>query len=124
MTMISEVIREIRKRNYLNQTEFANRIGVTQGTISQWEHNLTRPNLDQLKAISAAFNISVDDMLKGEPIKEPEKGSPKTPEARIVSGGMDRLPKDQREKILAVVRAMFSNHPELFTEEDSHDTEL
>lgn len=61
--MISETIKQIRKTHYLNQTEFANRIGVTQGAVSQWENGLTRPNLDQLRAISAAFNISVSDIV-------------------------------------------------------------
>ena len=61
--MISETIKQIRKTHYLNQTEFANRIGVTQGAVSQWENGLTRPNLDQLRAISAAFNMSVDDIV-------------------------------------------------------------
>ena len=71
--MISETIKQIRKTHYLNQTEFANRIGVTQGAVSQWENGLTRPNLDQLRAISAAFNMSVDDIvaqLNDEPQRE------------------------------------------------------
>ena len=62
--MISNTIKKIRREHYLNQTEFANRIGVTQGAISQWENGLTRPNLDQLRAISAAFNVSIDDIMK------------------------------------------------------------
>lgn len=119
--MISETIKDIRRRNYLNQTAFANRIGVTQGTVSQWENGLTRPNMDQLKSISEAFNISIDDLLKGESKKEAVPGRPKTPEARIVSGGMDKLPQEQREQILAVVRAMFAQHPELFNKEGNDD---
>ena len=122
--MISDTIKDIRRRNYLNQTAFANRIGVTQGTVSQWENGLTRPNMEQLKSISAAFNISVDDLLKGDSTKEAVPGRPITPEARIVSGGMDKLPKEQREQILAVVRAMFSQHPELFDKERDDDSEL
>jgi len=61
--MISDKIKQIRRTHYLNQTEFANRIGVTQGAVSQWENGLTRPNFDQLRAISAAFGISVNDII-------------------------------------------------------------
>ena len=71
--MISETSQQIRTTHYLNQTEFANRIGVTQGAVSQWENGLTRPNFDQLRAISAAFNMSVDDIvaqLNDEPQRE------------------------------------------------------
>ena len=71
--MISETIKQIRKTHYLNQTEFANRIGVTQGAVSQWENGLTRPNLDQLRALSAAFNMSVNEIVdnaEDEPRRE------------------------------------------------------
>ena len=95
--MISDTIKEIRKKNYLNQTAFANRIGVTQGAVSQWENNLTRPNAEQLKAIQIAFGVSVDDLLSGEPTQNEKSNQPLTPEARIISGGVDKLPKEQRE---------------------------
>lgn len=61
--MISDVIKDIRRRNYLNQTAFANKLGVTQGTVSQWENGLTRPNLDQLRSISSIFGVSIDSLL-------------------------------------------------------------
>ena len=64
--MIADTIKDIRKKNFLNQTQFANRIGVTQGSVSQWENGLTRPNSEQLKAISLAFNISTDELLEKE----------------------------------------------------------
>jgi repressor LexA len=64
--MISDTIKQIRRTHYLSQTEFANRIGVTQGTISQWENGLTRPNLDQLLSISSAFNVSVTEIVNDQ----------------------------------------------------------
>jgi transcriptional regulator with XRE-family HTH domain len=72
--MISDKIKQIRRTHYLNQTEFANRIGVTQGAVSQWENGLTRPNLDQIRAISAAFNISVSDIVDEteQPRRDPD----------------------------------------------------
>ena len=64
--MIADTIKQIRRKNFLNQTQFANRIGVTQGTVSQWENGLTRPNSEQLRSISNAFNISTDELLQQE----------------------------------------------------------
>lgn len=63
--MLSDTLKEIRRRHYLNQSEFAKRIGVSQSAVSQWEHDMTRPNSYQLQAISKAFNISVDDSVIG-----------------------------------------------------------
>ena len=111
--MLSDSIKDIRRKNYLNQTAFANRIGVTQSAVSQWENGLTRPNSEQLQAISQAFGISIDDLLTGE---GQEATGPKTREARIVSAGMDKLPKEQREMIVNMVCAMY---PDNFSKEEN-----
>lgn len=65
--LISDVIKDIRRRHYLNQTAFANKLGVTQGTVSQWENGLTRPNLDQLQSIANVFGVSIDSLLNERP---------------------------------------------------------
>ena len=105
--MLSEVIKDIRRRNFLNQTQFASRIGVTQGTVSQWENGLTRPNSEQLRSISRAFNISVDDLLRGDVEPEPPEGTPKTPEARLLAKGVDRMPEQQRKAILSMMTGLY-----------------
>ena len=71
--MLSDSIKDIRRKNYLNQTAFANRIGVTQSAVSQWENGLTRPNSEQLSAISQAFGISIDDLLVSDDREEQER---------------------------------------------------
>lgn len=104
--MLAEKIKEIRKTHYLNQAAFAKMIGVTQSAVSQWENDLTRPNSYQLEAIAQTFNISIDELLADKPT-DTDPAVPKTHEARIVSGAMDKLPKEQREKILNVICAMY-----------------
>lgn len=61
--MIADTIKNLRKKNFLNQTAFAKKIGVTQGSVSQWENGLTSPNSEQLRSIASVFNISVDELL-------------------------------------------------------------
>ena len=43
-----------------------------------------------------------------------EDDTPKTEEARILSRGIDRLSPEERAQALAVVKAMFAQHPEIF----------
>ena len=105
--MLSDTIKDIRRRNFLNQTQFAQKIGVTQGTVSQWENGLTRPNSDQLRSISDAFNISVDDLLRGENVVEPAPGTPKTPEARLLAKGVDKMPEAQRKAIMNMMTGLY-----------------
>lgn len=116
--MLSETIKEIRRKNFMNQTQFANKIGVTQGTVSQWENGLTRPNSDQLRSLSSAFSISVDDLLRGENITEPAPGVPKTREARSLAKGIDTMPEKQRIAIMNLLGGLYPGVFEKGTDED------
>lgn len=53
----------------------------------------------------------------------PESAAPRTIEARIVSFGMDRLPHEDRERLLAMIRAMYANRPELFENRKGENNE-
>lgn len=59
-------IREIRGRVGLSQTEFAEKLGVTQHTVSRWETGLQRPRDTVLMKISQIFGIQVDDVIVAE----------------------------------------------------------
>lgn len=39
-----------------------------------------------------------------------DENNPKTIEAKIISGGIDKMPPDQREQALNVMRAMFAQY--------------
>lgn len=56
-------LKEIRKSNNLNQSEFAKIFNISQQTLSNWEKGITDINLDTLIAISDTFNISIDYIL-------------------------------------------------------------
>ena len=62
----------------------------------------------------APQGLTMDDIAKiAEYVTNAkDTAAPKTPEARIVSFGMDNLPKETREMILGMVRGMFTNKPE------------
>lgn len=120
-------VKELRLRAGMQQKEIAIAVGVSRPTVSEWEHQKKDPTGERLKKLAALFDVPTGVVLGMIPIPnyiaavegelpESKEGTPRTPEARIVSGGMDKLPKEQREQILNVVRAMFSTNPDLFTE--------
>ena len=78
------------------------------------------PGAQALARIADALEVTTDALL-GRSEEIPVQNNPKTPEARIVSGGMDKLPKEQREQILNVVRAMYAKNPELFSGNQQED---
>ena len=96
----------------IQQKELAIEIGVAQPTVSDWESGKKDPSGDRLKALAAYFDVD-ELVILGKGYSDMRR-FPITDEARIVSGGMDKLPKDQREQILNVIRAMFANRPDLF----------
>lgn len=110
--MISEMIKEIRKKNYLSQADFAKKIGVSQGSVSQWEHGITKPSFEQLKSISAAFDISIDVLLNEGSIKATTDDQ-RDPEAKILIEGIIQMPQKELKKALIILRTVF---PEYFKE--------
>ena len=57
------ILREFLEENNITQTDFAKRIGVKQGQVSEWLHGKAKPGYDTLKAIATAFSISADYFL-------------------------------------------------------------
>ena len=56
-----------RKRAGFNsQIEAAVAIGVTQGTISQWENGLTHPTGDRLRFVAEVYGSTIDELMQKE----------------------------------------------------------
>ncbi len=63
---IGQIIKEIRTKNNLTQTEFATKYGVTYQAVSKWENGKNIPDITLIKQISKDFNINIDDFLNGK----------------------------------------------------------
>lgn len=61
--MLGDTIKRERLALKMSQTQLANKLHVTQGAISQWENNSTRPDMELLGELSMIFNCSVDYLL-------------------------------------------------------------
>ena len=109
---IGNRIAEIRRARGLSQDELAELATLSRISIARYETGKIEPGAKALGRIAEALEISTDVLL-GRIEEEPdrkESAEPKTVEARTVSVGMDKLPKEQREMILNMVRAMFPNN--------------
>ena len=110
---IGKRIAELRKARGLNQEELSELALLSRVTIAKYESGRVEPGAQALNRIADALEVTTDTLL-GRSEEPPDPEQPQTTEARIVSGAMDKMPKEQRERILAVIRAMCSDHPELF----------
>ena len=80
--MLSDNIREYRKKSNMSQEELAEKLGISRQSISLWETGQTQPTIDNIVALARIFNIT-SDMLLGNsdsvtPVqdKAPEKKRP------------------------------------------------
>lgn len=63
---LGDKIIKLRKDNKISQEEFAEKLGVTRQTVSNWENYKNYPDINTIVKISDMFNISLDILLKGD----------------------------------------------------------
>lgn len=60
---LGEKLKEVRKQAGLSQEQFAEKMNISRSAIAKWETNKGIPDIDNLKAISQLFNVSIDYLL-------------------------------------------------------------
>lgn len=63
MATLGERIKEQRKLHHFNQTQLAEKLGVTLGTVSTWERNLFKPDFASIDKMVLLFHVSYDYLL-------------------------------------------------------------
>lgn len=58
--MLGQKLKELRKSRNLKQDDIAHLFGVSRGSISNWEKDRRRPNINQLEILANYYNISLD----------------------------------------------------------------
>lgn len=61
--MLSDNIKNYRKKNNMSQDELAEKLGVSRQSISLWETGQTQPTIDNIIALAKIFNVSSDMLL-------------------------------------------------------------
>lgn len=60
----------LRKANGLTQQQVADKLNVSNKTISKWECNEGYPEITMLPVIAELYSVTVDELLRGERITE------------------------------------------------------
>ncbi|WP_268912311.1 helix-turn-helix domain-containing protein [Lentilactobacillus sp. SPB1-3] len=63
---IGERIKELRTINGITQQELADSLHISRQSISKWEKNLVWPSFANVVAISDKFDVSLDEMIRGD----------------------------------------------------------
>ena len=73
------VIKELREKNHFTQAELAEKLNVSDKTISKWETGKGYPDITLLEPIANVFGVSVTELISGNAVRN-----------RNVSGNMKR----------------------------------
>ena len=63
---LGKQIKKHRVTAQLSQEELAERIYVSRQTISNWENNKSYPDVNSLVLLSETFQVSLDNLIKGD----------------------------------------------------------
>lgn len=87
-------IQLLREEHGLSQKELANLVGVTTGTIAEWEAEESAPSLTELSRLSKALNVSSDVLLDATTDAVPAPAiAPKQESAPVIAPAKKRKGK-------------------------------
>ena len=73
---IGGFIAALRRANGMTQRELAERLNVSDKTVSRWERDESAPELAAIPVIAEIFGVSCDELLRGERRPPEERGGP------------------------------------------------
>lgn len=62
------VIRELREKHRMTQLQLAEKLRVSDKTVSKWETGKGYPDITLLEPIAKAFGVSVTELISGSPV--------------------------------------------------------
>jgi transcriptional regulator with XRE-family HTH domain len=107
-TPFGQRIAKAREAAGLTQAEVAERMGVTQPVVAYWEREPVALRAEQLAALADALGVSADFLL-GRSDKQPFPKGP-TGKVRRVFERVNRLPRQQQNKVVEFVEAFVNQH--------------
>lgn len=99
-----EIIRgliENDKKSGMSYSEIARKIGVSKGNITIWLYDDVKPSPDSIRKVSAAYGISVAELM-GEEVRGEVDFSGLPPRLERLFRDVELLPDEQKEDALSM----------------------
>lgn len=100
---IGGFIAALRKANGMTQKDLAERLNVSDKTVSRWERDDGSPDLATIPAIAEIFGVTCDELLRGER-KSPAERAEVTEENETTPKG-----EKQRQRLLKSTLSQYQN---------------
>ncbi len=98
---IGSLIAALRKANGLTQRELAEKLGVSDKTVSRWERDEGLPDLSLIPVLAEIFGVTCDELLRGE------RAAPNSPETN--TGASAAKAEKQRKHLVTQSLRRFQN---------------
>ena len=123
--MIGERIKQARLALGYSAEQVAAFLGVSPATVYRYENgDISKLPSKFIKPLAQYLCVSPSWLMgwTEEPPDDPVSDAPVTRESRIISEGIDRMPKERREQALRILQVAFSEYADFFKEETDNDT--
>ena len=126
MTDFGIRLQQAMQERRMSASDLSKASGVGKSLISYYINGKCLAKQDKIYLLAHALTVDPGWLITGvepkvDPVfdlqyfgAEPPDEAPQTEEARILAKGIDKLNPEQRAQALAVVKAMFAQHPEIF----------
>ena len=115
--MIGERIKEARLALGYSAEQVAAFLGVSPATVYRYENgDISKLPSNFIKPLAQFLCVSPSWLMGWS--EEPPDVPPVSRESRIISEGIDRMPKERREQALKILQVAFSEYADLFKEDD------
>lgn len=94
---IGSLIKEVRKKKNISQSQLAHELNTTQALITAYENNKRTPKIETLSRIASALDVSILDLLPKELTFDTI--APATPEERQIYDILQTLNADGQRKV-------------------------
>ena len=105
---VGERIKLIMKKRGYSQLSLSKKAQISQSGLSTIINGGSSPSATTLAAIANALDCSVSELMGEE--EEQQRDIPKTHEAQIISGAVDAMPPEYRERALNMMKAVYSEY--------------
>ena len=117
MNDIGKKMFDRRKELGLTLEEVGEAVGVGKSTVRKWENGMIRNmGRDKIAKLAEVLKMNPVEFVPGNVeanySNELQKRTDqlKTIEAKIISGGIDRMPQEKREQAIRVLQAIFAEY--------------
>lgn len=117
-----ERIHALRVERNLTMEALGKKIGVGKATIKKYENGII-DNIpsDKIEALADALESTPQYIMGWEETdSENTSGTLKTNEARIISGGVEKMPPEARKRALDMMKLAFAEYAHLFEDKSKN----